>query len=89
MPQYQPRPFTPNALRRLRLNTTLDGRKPLTQFQVAELIGVGLNRYFQLEQNRVQPTPREMRRLAQIFGVHPKDLGILPRHSNHVVVRRK
>jgi len=89
MPKPRPRPFTPNHLRRLRLNTTFDGRKPASQFEIADAIGVGLNRYFQLEQNRVEPTPREARRLAQVFGVKVDDLGIIPRHSNRVVVRRR
>lgn len=77
----------PNALRRLRLATSFDGRRPATQREVAVAIHVGLDRYYKIENGHEPPTPREVAALARLFRVRQRDLGVRPRESRRVVVR--
>jgi transcriptional regulator with XRE-family HTH domain len=88
MAKVRSRPFTSNRLKRLRLSITFTGHKPATQFEVAEAIGVGLNRYYMLEASQAQPTPRELQRLARVFNVRERDLGLVPRESSHVLFHK-
>jgi transcriptional regulator with XRE-family HTH domain len=80
--------FGPNALRRLRGALSFDGRRPATQREVAAAIGVGLDRYYKLENGHEPPTAREVTALARVFGVSGRRLGLeKPRESRRVVVR--
>jgi transcriptional regulator with XRE-family HTH domain len=77
----------PNALRRLRLALSFDGRKPATQREIATAIQVGLDRYYKIENGHEPPTPRECAALARLYKVPQRDLGVRPRESRRVVVR--
>lgn len=67
---------------------SFDGEHPATQRQVADAIHVGLDRYFQLENSNVIPTPRERKALAAFFGVPQRDLVLPAQESRRVAVRR-
>lgn len=88
MPDHRAQRFNgPNALRRLRLALSFDGRRPATQREVAVAIQVGLDRYYKLENGHEPPTPREAAALAKLYRVAQRDLGVRPRESRRVVVR--
>jgi transcriptional regulator with XRE-family HTH domain len=80
-------PWGPNKLRRLRGALSFDGRRPASQREVAQAIGVGLDRYYQIENGFHPPTRRELDALAKVFGVSPRTLGLKARESTRVVVR--
>jgi transcriptional regulator with XRE-family HTH domain len=87
MPTSRRPRWGPNALRRLRFALSFDQRRPATQREVARAIGVGLDRYYKLENGHEPPTPRELHALAALFQVSPRTLGIKARESRRVVVR--
>lgn len=87
MPHSHSPRWGPNALRRLRLNLSFDGKRPATQRDIARAIGVGMDRYFCLENGHHPPTPRELAALARVFGVTPRTLGLRARPSRRVAVR--
>ena len=87
MPQPRSPRWGPNALRRFRFAYSFDGRRPATQREVARAIGVGLDRYYQIENGFNAPTPRELAALAALFGVTPRTLGLRAKASRRVVVR--
>jgi putative transcriptional regulator len=39
------------------------------QYDVAEKLGVNINRYWQIENDRTDPTDDELKKLTRIFGV--------------------
>lgn len=75
-------PKEPNALRRLRQAFKVNQR------QTAAAIGVGLDRYFSIEKGYVQPTPREVHALAQLFQTRASSLGLVARDSVRVQVKK-
>ena len=42
--------------------------------EVADRIGVGLYRYWQIENGRTEPRPAERKKLAKVFGVTEADV---------------
>ena len=87
MPVTRTPRWGPNALRRLRGTLSFDGRRPATQREIATAIGVGLDRYYKLENGHEPPTPRELVALGEVFGVSARTLGLKARASRRVVVR--
>ena len=49
-------------------------RKLLTQEQLADKAGVGVNTIIRIERNQVEPHSRTIRKLAAALGVSPADL---------------
>jgi transcriptional regulator with XRE-family HTH domain len=49
-------------------------RKLLTQEQLADKAGVGINTIIRIERNQVEPQGRTIRKLAAALGVSPSDL---------------
>ena len=49
-------------------------RKLLTQDQLADKAGVGVNTIIRIERNQVEPHSRTIRKLAAALGVSPADL---------------
>ncbi len=49
-------------------------RKLLTQEQLADKAGVGVNTVIRIERNQVEPHSRTIRKLAAALGVTPSDL---------------
>ena len=49
-------------------------RKLLTQTQLADKAGVGVNTIIRIERNQVEPHSRTIRKLAAALGVSPADL---------------
>jgi len=49
-------------------------RKLLTQEQLADKAGVGVNTIIRIERNQVEPHSRTIRKLAAALGVAPADL---------------
>ena len=49
-------------------------RKLLTQEQLAEKAGIGVNTIIRIERNQVEPQGRTIRKLATALGVAPSDL---------------
>ncbi len=49
-------------------------RKLLTQEQLAEKAGVGVNTIIRIERNQVEPHGRTIRKLAAALGVTPSEL---------------
>jgi DNA-binding XRE family transcriptional regulator len=58
----------PNRLRVLR------AERKVPQVQVAQLIGVGLDRYWRIENGYYTPTPEERKKLSKVFGVPASDI---------------
>lgn len=54
---------TSNRLRVLR------AEKRWPQMEAAERAGMGLNRYWKIENGRTEPEPSERKRIAKVFGV--------------------
>ena len=49
-------------------------RKLLTQQQLADKAGIGVNTIIRIERNQVEPHGRTIRKLAAALGVTPSDL---------------
>jgi len=49
-------------------------RKLLTQEQLADKAGVGVNTIIRIERNQVEPHGRTIRKIAAALGVAPSDL---------------
>jgi transcriptional regulator with XRE-family HTH domain len=49
-------------------------RKLMTQEQLADKAGVGINTIIRIERNQVEPQGRTIRKLAAALGVTPSDL---------------
>ncbi len=49
-------------------------RKLLTQEQLADKAGVGVNTIIRIERNQVEPQGRTIRKLAAALGVTPSEL---------------
>lgn len=49
-------------------------RSLLTQQQLADKSGVGVNTIIRIERNKVEPQGQTIRKLAGALGVDPKDL---------------
>ena len=49
-------------------------RRLLTQEQLADKAGVGVNTIIRIERNQVEPHSRTIRKLAAALGVSPADL---------------
>jgi transcriptional regulator with XRE-family HTH domain len=47
----------------------LRAERGLVQYDVAERLGVNINRYWQIENDRTDPTADELKKLIRIFGV--------------------
>jgi transcriptional regulator with XRE-family HTH domain len=47
----------------------LRAERRLVQYDIAEKLGIGINRYWQIENERTTATPEERKKLARIFGV--------------------
>ena len=58
----------PNRLRVLR------AERRVPQVKVARLIGVGLDRYWRIENGYYTPTDAERAKLAKVFGVPASDI---------------
>lgn len=52
----------------------LRAERGLVQYDVAEKLGVGINRYWQIENDRTDPTPDELRKLTRLFGCAETDI---------------
>ena len=57
-------------LRRLRH----EQEPPISQYEMAERAGLGLNRYWRIENGYVLPTPAERERIAQVYGLTVQEL---------------
>jgi putative transcriptional regulator len=44
------------------------------QYDLAEKLGVNINRYWQIENERTDPTEDELKKLVRIFGVPAEDI---------------
>ena len=51
----------------------LRAEKRWPQMEVAERAGMGLNRYWKIENERAVPEPAERKRIAKVFGVPEAD----------------
>ncbi len=49
-------------------------RRAMSQDDLAEKAGVGLNTVNRLERNRTEPRPSTLRKLSQALGVDPAEL---------------
>jgi transcriptional regulator with XRE-family HTH domain len=49
-------------------------RELLTQHELAERSGVGVNTIIRIERNQVEPHFRTIRKLAEALGINPKAL---------------
>ncbi len=52
----------------------LRAERGLVQYDVAEKLGVGINRYWQIENDRTDPTPDELKKLTRLFGCDEPDI---------------
>jgi DNA-binding XRE family transcriptional regulator len=50
------------------------GRREVTQWTVARVVDIHLNRFGRMEKGMVQPTYDEAKRLGEFFGVEPDAL---------------
>lgn len=46
----------------------------LVQYDMAEKLGININRYWQIENDRTDPTPDELKKLTKIFGCTATDI---------------
>jgi transcriptional regulator with XRE-family HTH domain len=49
-------------------------RRAMTQTQLAEKAGVGINTIVRIERNQTEPRPPTIRKLADALGVDPSEL---------------
>lgn len=52
----------------------LRAERGLVQYDVAEKLGIGVNRYWQIENDRTEATPEEIRKMTRIFGCDESDI---------------
>jgi len=49
-------------------------RRAMTQAQLAEKAGIGINTIVRIERNQTEPRPPTIRKLADALGVDPSEL---------------